>query len=487
MPDADLVPGARHVAATGPPPAAPGAPPDRDAAAAPPDERPFTTLERTICLSDRPGAPIIVGLLARLNGRVDADSLRAAALAVLAAHPMASARRHPDPAAGSRWQFPAAPDVEPVIVIDAEDAGAAGDDERRGRGPSGEAGPDDQAEGRPDDRRAEAAFALLCDQASDLALSPSLRIGLLRLRHTDALGLVAHHAALDGGALLVLLTELLARVRGTDDAPAGHRRAGAPGAPVTGAAAVGHPPRRRRRVGRARPARYLVPATANPGSGYGVVSIAVATPVPPDGATVNDALVAAAHRAVERWNDECGRSTGTVRLRMPMNLRAHGAGAGDTDDVANASGQTAVVTAGDERADVRALFAAVTRQTAAAKASGGDGDPDPTGALWFVPARARDSVARAAIGLARGFMMPSATLSNLGRVAPLAVAGGGPAVTGLAFFPFAGMPQGLAIGATGYGGRLQLGFSYHRALFDEAAALRFATVYAEALSGLRGG
>lgn len=466
-------------------------------------ERPFTALERTICLSDRPDAPIIVGLLARLDGRVDADSLRQVTLELLARHPMARARRHPGPGVVARWQFPVAPDVEPVIQIAVGGAGNERSDPARAS-PAHPASPQRAA---GDDHAAATAFATLCDQASDLTLSPALRVGLLHLPGTDAIGLVAHHAALDGAALLLLLTEILAGCRTAAlssagparfvDRPDPNNRPGPRAPGPTGPSAAARSGRGRRPVGstelRPRSAnRYLEPVTATPGPGYGVVAGEVALPVPTRGATVNDLLVAAAHLAVDRWNRRCGRATGVLRLRMPMNLRTRaGGGAGSGvdspggDHVGNASGQATVVSTPVERVGPGPLLAAVIRQTAAAKVAGSDGNPDPAGSLWFVPARARDRVARTAIGLARPFMMPSVTVSNLGRIARLA----GPdlTVTALDFFPFAGLPQGLAIGVTGYGGRLRLGFSYHRALFDEQSAAAFAAVYAAALSELRGG
>ncbi|MGF7236066.1 MAG: hypothetical protein ACQSGP_14060 [Frankia sp.] len=467
-------------------------------------ERPFTALERTICLSDRPEAPIIVGLLARLGSRVDPDSLREATLAALARHPMARARRHPGPVAVAWWQFPVAPDVEPVTTITAGGAGHEVPDLPPAVTHQGSRAPLDG--GGEDDHAAEAAFAVLCDQASDLTLSPALRVGLLRLPGSDAIGLVAHHAALDGAALLLLLTEILADCRvdarssasatASTDTGTASTDAGAASTDL-GTQAGGPGPSRSGRLRRGRPSvrptgvrprsgnRYLEPATTTPGRGYGVVAIDVPIPVPSGGATVNDLLMAAAHLAVERWNHARGRSTGVVRLRMPINMRIRaGAGTTDADDIGNGSGQATVVSTPGERVGPASLLAAVTRQTAAAKVPRSDGNPDPAGALWFVPPRARDRVARTAIGLARPFMMPSATVSNLGRIDPLA----GPelTVTSLSFFPFAGLPQGLAIGVTGYGGRLRLGFSYHRALFDPAAAARFAALYATALSELPG-
>jgi hypothetical protein len=71
-------------------------------------------------------------------------------------------------------------------------------------------------------------------------------------------------------------------------------------------------------------------------------------------------------------------------------------------------------------------------------------------------------------------------LTNLGNVTDppdFAV----PGYPTMAFSAQAQMPRGMCVAAITAGGRLQLGFRYNRALVDQAAAERFAEMFASVL------
>jgi NRPS condensation-like uncharacterized protein len=422
-----------------------------------PASRPLTTVEELVWLSGSPGEPIVVGLVAVLDSRLRLAVVRDAVADLLATHPMARARLHPARSAGARWQFPAAPDIDPVSLI-TPSAGAAGE-------------------------ALEEAYARLCAVPPSLDLSPPLRVGLLRLPDTDAIGIVAHHAVLDGASLVTLLRDLLTRC---PPDPAGEQFAGGSGdqlAEITARTSSKSLPGTARLPG---PARRAVPVTGDPGAGHRIAVVSVpigALRGAGAGRTVNDVLVTAVHLALERWNAAAGRPTGRVSVRMPVDLRS----AGQAGVLGNLTGQAAVTTTASDRVTPAAALAAVARQTAAVKAVGPPREQgEALGMLRVLPHRARLRAVRLAITLARPVLMPAATLSNLGPLGGPRTAGGA-GVTAVYFVPFAPMPQGLAIGAAGYGDRVEIVVSYQRRLFDRPAARRFLAMLVAAARDVAGG
>jgi hypothetical protein len=463
--------------------------------------RPLTALEEAIHLSDRPDAPKVVALLAYTDGRLAEPGLRRATAVALARHPLAQARLRTG-GGTLRWEVPRR-GADPVTVE------ACGGDERLLE-----------------------AFARLCGTPLDLAGVGPVRVTLLRGADMDALALVAHHCAMDGiGALRVLrtlveayaadaaatdlaatdlaATDLAATdlagtpLPGTDLADAGGAEGDGPAADEAGRTdAADHPADAAESVRKAaaaawhRPPARLRPAGGPREAGYGVLQLALPAHELAGGGPggANDVLVAALHLAVAWWNARGGRTGGQVRVRMPVTRR-------DADQrwdgVANLTEQFVVTSGPGERADPRVLLASVAAQTRRARQRAGAGEPATVigRRRGLLPARLRLRLLRLGVPVARYWMMPTAALSNLGRVpgrwsfgAPgppgeTGAAGragdgeaSGPSVTRLYFTTFAGPPQGLSVAATGYGGEVLISLGYCRSLFDARAAADFAAL-----------
>ncbi|WP_131773901.1 MULTISPECIES: hypothetical protein [Protofrankia] len=447
-------------------------------------------------------------MIARTREIIDSFILRDAVIDVLLRHPMARARMRTG-LSGRRWWFPHSPDD--VLTV------AKGD------------GDDDVWE----------KFAEICSHPFDLTASCPLRVLHVRLPAGDAVAVAAHHAALDGMSVAMLLRAILQRcpstafraLAGVPTEPAwlaeatGARASELSGQAVPGLHAVPVRPAQVRAVRRlvlglpvprlpsrvapspgSRPGSRTRSARAHPGratddrhsSAYGVycetvpVPRSVRTSVAGAPATVNDLLLAAAKVAVQRWNTAAGQPTMTVRVRMPISQRAPGG----TDAIGNHTGEVLIVTTPRDRQDPATALAAVRRQTAAGKAVGKAagrtvGARPVTGGriggVAWLPGPARHALLRLAVITARPLLMPTITVTNLGRLAdPSASGTSGPDVASLHFAAFAGLPQGLVIAAAGYRRDLGLTFCYHRDLFDRAAVRRFARVYRTALDELTG-
>ncbi|WP_175648341.1 hypothetical protein [Protofrankia sp. BMG5.30] len=473
-------------------------------------------LEDLIVASDRRAAPISVGMIARTREIIDSFVLRDAVIDVLLRHPMARARMRTG-LSGRRWWFPHSPDD--VLTV------AKGD------------GDDDVWE----------KFAEICSHPFDLTASCPLRVLHVRLPAGDAVAVAAHHAALDGMSVAILLRAILQRCpstafRALASAPTepawlaeatGARASEPSGQAVSGLLAVPVRPARVRAVRRLvlglpvprLPSRVAPSPESRPGSrarsarahlgratddrhssAYGVYCETVPVPrsartlVADTPATVNDLLLAAAKVAVQRWNTAAGQPTMTVRVRMPISQRAPGG----TDAIGNHTGEVLIVTTPRDRQDPATALAAVRRQTAAGKAvgkavgkaagrtAGATAGARPVtggriGGVAWLPGPARHALLRLAVSTARPLLMPTITVTNLGRLAdPPASGTSGPDVASLHFAAFAGLPQGLVIAAAGYRSDLGLTFCYHRDLFDRAAVRRFARVYRTALDELTG-
>jgi NRPS condensation-like uncharacterized protein len=462
--------------------------------------RRLTSVEEMIVASSRPGAPVTLGLLLHTDGRLDADRLRRAVGEVTRRHPMTRARLHRDPSGRLWWRLP--PAAAEYSDVDVEVVGAAGSA----------------------DADAAEILARICSDGPALAERGPLRVVLARLAGSDAIVLGAHHAAFDGASLVLLLGQLIRDYADADpassppppppppppptfaataaglraDAPAGRptpMEAIADSGSDSGAAGwrrVSPPARIASGTGACRRRRWH--GGAAPG-GYGVHAATV--PLPSfrpllGGArvTVNDLLVAAAHAAVERWNDRSGRRTGVVRIRVAVDLRTGLGSAGDGCDagdagarLGNRSGEIMVNTDRSERAEPARLVRAVCRQTRRVRLPGRADRPDDS-LSWLrtVPAPLRPRVLGAILAGTRWMLMPTASVSNLGRLDEQVPSRLGSArITSVHFAAFAGPPQALFVCATGHGGRLQLAFAFHTSLFDRAGARRFAGVFLEEL------
>jgi NRPS condensation-like uncharacterized protein len=200
--------------------------------------------------------------------------------------------------------------------------------------------------------------------------------------------------------------------------------------------------------------------------------------------TVNDLLVAALIRTVDRWNTAHGRRSGRIRISVPVSDR------GRQDRCADPGNQTRLirVTArGRERADPGRLLAHVAAQTRAAKkrpTAGLDAASRLLATGW-APAAIKCHAVRLARRVAAPLCTDTALLSNLGAIAcPPCFSGSG--TEPLWFSGPARMPRGLGVGALTIAGQLHLCVHHQHALLDRGAAADFTALYCEALGELTG-
>lgn len=449
--------------------------------------------EELILASDRRRSPLTVGVLAETDAAVHAARLRGSLYRSLCNHPIARARIAGGFGTATGWDFPAESGMPPDLIHEIQ------------------AGPQDEEGMDPAIWR---ALGSLCSRPFNLRSEPPVRLLLAHRPTGDAIGLVAHHAALDGVSVLALLQEIIAGCavdsrlsaatargsrKGADPSTNGAVGPVIPVIPVipTSPAGAGRGTRAgpevapRPRVARRWTARHLVPCGPSLAQGYGIHPMNLPVPGPvtlADGRrmTVNDLLLTAAHLAAERWNAEHGRRSRTLRVRMPLAPASEGSR--ESGDLGNRSGQVMITSTAAERAAAPLLSGAVVDQTFAAKRR-------PTGwagagmtaavrtATAAVPRSLRTAVLRCAVTAARPFLTPSLAVSNIGRVDVDAVPEmDRPRISGLSFVGTSGMPQGLIICVAGNGDRLRLTFCHHRHLFDPAGVARFARIYRESLA-----
>jgi NRPS condensation-like uncharacterized protein len=331
----------------------------------------------------------------------------------------------------------------------------------------------------------------LCDRAVRLVLAAG--------PEHDVVILQTHHAAFDGISSLALFTAIGAAYR---------ERAG--GLPTSGPRAV--PPLTTRPFGTTDPARArgagcipraltriagrlpgaatrIAAHSARPGRpGYGYVQRSLPVPRPArEGSgpfpTVNDLLVAALIRTVDRWNTAHGRGGGRIRVSVPVSDRGHGKGWADPG---NQTRLIRITACRRERADPGRLLAHVAAQTRAAKrrpTAGLDAMSRLLATGW-APAAVKGPTVRLARYLAAPLCTDTALLSNLGVIScPPCFSGG---TEPLWFSGPARMPPGLGVGAVTIAGQLHLCVHYRHALLDPDAAADFTALYCEALGELTG-
>jgi NRPS condensation-like uncharacterized protein len=424
----------------------------------------FGIADELSCYFDSRAEPNNVHLEAWLPGHLDAEQLREAVAAMLAAHPRARARR----AAGGwwrrgyAWEIPPRPGHDPVTVI---------------RWRTG--------------AELESARERFLATAPPLEDSPTFRLLLASGPERDSLILNAHHAAFDGHSCLLLLRRIGDHYSGRDTAPP------PPGPPAADRAVPALPPPGppRIRAKRFRPplrrVARIAPQRRHRARGYGFCLLGwPGVPAVPQRAgdphvTVNDLLIAALIQAIGRWNAarHRRRAAGSrIRISMPADTRPPGG-----EQLGNLSRLCAVTVAQDETADDRELITAVARQTRKGKLQPG---PQVGPALAAVaraplPTAVKRRLLRLALRGLGALVSDTSLVSNLGNVtAPPRFGPLSP--SRMWFSTSAHMPRGLSAGAVTVGGRLQLCLRYRRALLDDAAAADFTAGYAAALSGLAG-
>jgi NRPS condensation-like uncharacterized protein len=198
--------------------------------------------------------------------------------------------------------------------------------------------------------------------------------------------------------------------------------------------------------------------------------------------TVNDLLIGTLVLAISSWNDAHGAGTGTIRVTLPVNARM--AGNGDPGEpLGNLSRLTVIASQPDKRSSAGLLLADITRQTAAAKRAGGP-QIDPVSRLLatpLLPVAVKARLITMARRVARPTTGDTTMLSNLGVITDPPDFGDDCLVTGLWVSGPARMPHGLMMGSITVRGQLHVCFRYRRALLDEPAVERFASVFRAAL------
>lgn len=417
--------------------------------------RRFCALDEASYHLDSISEPWSVHLDVCLDGPVDEDRLRQAVGVALTRHPRARARATVARQRGAdhEWEITPAPDVDPLDVVVCSD-----------------------------DNALQAVRANLQSLAVPLVTSPPLRIRLARHRQGDVVMLNVHHAAGDGIAALRLLRSIARAYAGRSDP-----------VPDTSPEEVQMPARNGRWVqlrallGELRQAAprsvHLVPSGGEDRSGYRLHHLvldtaqtaALATKAE-GGTTVNDLLLAGLHLALDIWNSEHGGAPGRLSVLMPVNLRPKPSW---YEVFGNFTFMVPVVTHPEDRSDPTATVATIRRRTRRIK-----DERTPAAAvrlldvLQHLPLPAKRSIARLA---ASERVIPTAILSNLGRLEEDLDFGCELRAREVWFSPPARMPMGLAVGAVTADGRLHLVFRYRHPLLGPADVASFAYRYVTTL------
>ncbi|MGH4014005.1 MAG: hypothetical protein ACRDSL_08780 [Pseudonocardiaceae bacterium] len=420
-----------------------------------PVRRPFCVLDEAGYHLDSVSEPWSVHLEVRLSGPVVEDRLRQAVAVALARHPRARARATMarQRRAGYAWEITPAPDVDPLDVVVCSD-----------------------------DDALQATRADLQNLAVPLLTSPPLRIRLARHRHGDVVMLNLHHAAGDGIAALGLLRSIARAYAGNPD-PVSRT----PPEEVEIPAPNGWWAQLRALAGEFRQAAprsaHLVPGGGEDRPGYRFHHVALDTAQTAalaaqahTGITVNDLLLAGMHLALDGWNCEHSASPGRLSTLMPVNLRPPSRW---YEVFGNFTFMTPVVTRPKDRGDPLATVRTIRRRTRRIK-----DERTPAAAVRFLkvlqhlPLPVKRGIAHLA---ASERVIPTAILSNLGRLDESLDFGPELRARAVWFSPPARMPMGLAVGAVTAGGRLHLVFRYRHPLLSPAEAASFADRYLVAL------
>jgi NRPS condensation-like uncharacterized protein len=417
--------------------------------------RGFCALDEASYHLDSASEPWSVHLEVRLSGTVVEDRLRQAVGIALARHPRARARATParQRRAGYEWEITPAPDVDPLDVVACSD-----------------------------DDALQTVRADLQSLAVPLVTSPPLRIRLARHRKGDLVMLNLHHAAGDGIAALGLLRSIARAYAGRcDPVPQ------TPPEEVEIPALSGRWTQLRALVGELRQAAprsvHLAPSGGEDRPGYRLhylvldtAQTAALVTTAEAQTTVNDLLLAGLHLALDSWNSEHGGAPGRLSVLMPVNLRPK---ASWHEVFGNFTFMVPVVTRPDDRADPTATVQTIRRRTRRIKQ-----ERTPTAAvrlldvLQRLPLPAKRSIAHLA---ASERVIPTAILSNLGRLDEDLDFGPELRAREVWFSPPTRMPMGLALGAITAAGRLHLVFRYRHPLFGPAEVAGFADRYLAAL------
>jgi NRPS condensation-like uncharacterized protein len=426
---------------------------------------PLNLLDELFLTLDRRQEPWVVHVEARVTGRLDPDRLAAALGSAVQHHPIARARlaevRSTDRC--HRWEILDQLSEVPLHI-------AACDDEAM------------LAQAR------ERHFAF----TPSLDVAPPFAVLLAHVPDGDAILLNVNHAAADGmGAARLMRSILRAYAHEQDPDPPVDPLAVRDVRGLAGAATAAERMVRARALARHALTRAMPIARVardggddeRPAYGFELRSFsreetAALIDGRPEGATVNDVLVAALALAVTRWNHEHGRPAGVVAISVPMNLRPSD---WRTDVVANFASYVTVSLALHEQESLPEAIEATRQRTSTIKRDGLGGtvvDLLAGPATLTVAAKRR---LQDLIPLTGDVVVDTASLSNLGVVDELPSLDEAGSVRGLWLSPPGRMPLGTSIGVLTLDGRLHLALRYRHALFDEVAAKAFAGIYRDVL------
>jgi NRPS condensation-like uncharacterized protein len=425
---------------------------------------PLNLLDELFLTLDRRQEPWVVHVEARVTGRLDPDRLAAALGAAVQHHPIARARlaesRSTD--RSHRWEILDELSEVPLHI-------AACDDDAM------------LAQAR------ERHFAF----TPSLDVAPPFAVLLAHVPDGDTILLNVNHAAADGmGAARLMRSILRAYAHEEDPDPPVDPLAVRDVRGLAGAASAAERIVRARALARHALSRAVPVARVardggdeRPAYGFELRSFsreetAALIDRRPEGATVNDVLVAALALAITRWNHEHGRPAGLVAISVPVNLRPSD---WRTDVVANFASYVTVTLGPHEQESLPEAIEATRYRTATIKRDGLSGtvvDLLAGPATLTVAAKRR---LQDLIPLTGDVVVDTALLSNLGVVDELPSLGEAGPVRGLWLSPPGRMPLGASIGVLTLDGRLHLTLRYRHALFDEDAAKAFVDIYRDVL------
>jgi NRPS condensation-like uncharacterized protein len=401
----------------------------------------------------------------RVAGAFDLDRLTEAIRVALGKHPMARARLAPTTLTARRLQWEIPDEVDHLAVAVSDD-------------------PIDVVRSR------------LLSRQADLYVSPPFLAVVVRDPQGDHLMLNLHHAIFDGMSVIRFVTSIARAYTGASDVPGGPDLAEARDLnKLIGSRSLKQFAPRAAKVGKAILDRARLTRIAEDGGVSGDATFAVATlrlsaeetatalALRPDGATVNDLVMAAHTLTILRWNRAHEANLGDrVSIMMPVNLRP---AEWSTEVVSNFASYLAIMIPSNVPDDLTAATAVVRKHTGKVKDNGAAG--------WVIDLLEPASLIPAAVRKASAEFLPlvqkqfieTTVLSNMGRV-DLPEFGDAGETKEIWFSP-PGMPVGglmpVAVGVGGVGKELFITFRTDRRMLSDEAASEFAELFHQTLIG----
>lgn len=420
---------------------------------------PFTEFEEAIFHLEERTGPWNIQMEVGAEGRLDEDRLREAIRQACARHALSRARMRYW-AGGHRayeWFVPDALDLDPLTVAEYSDA-----------------------------QQLSELRSQLYSPAIPLDISPPIRVQVARGPDRDLVMFAVSHVVSDGVGCVRFVQSVTHAYRGEADpedpldlasARDVNRSLRAHGMlEVAGRALEGA---RRVREALDSPARIATDGRST-GEGFGFVARTLADQQTkellarrPEGATLNDVMVAALHLTIARWNEQHGVSTNRIAVMMPINMRPP---EWLFEVVGNFASFASISTHSGQREDLLTAVRVVREQTAPvyrAQRAGGLIDLVKLGRVMPLGVKRQVSWLLPLTGYR---FADTVVLSNLGRlrIPPQFTEDWAPEVW---FSPPCAMPLGVGVGVVTCGGSLHLVVRYRHEQFDQAAAERFTELY----------